>query len=118
MQGLRIDRLSEQLREEIASIVQFEMKNPGIGFVTITKVELSKDLSNAKVGFSCLGDAAARERTQDALDRSVGYIRSLIKKRLRLKLIPQFVFLYDDAVERSIAMADKLDQLKSAPPES
>ncbi len=118
MHGVRIDRLNQQLREEIASIVQFEVKDPGIGFVTITKVEISKDLSNAKVWFSCLGDAVARERTQDALDRSGGYIRSLLKKRLRLKVIPQFVFRYDDTVELSIAMAAKLDQLKSPPPES
>ncbi len=115
MPSLRKDRVGEQLQREIASIVQFEMKDPGLGFVTITKVELSNDLSHAKVGFSCLGEESERLSTQEALDRAAMYIRSLIKKRLRLKIIPELVFRYDQTVEQSITMAAKLDAL-SAPP--
>ena len=115
MQGLRKDRVSEQLQREIAAIVQFEMKDPGLGFVTITKVDLSNDLSHAKVGFSCLGEQPGRASTQEALDRAAGYIRSLVKKRLRLKIIPEIVFRYDETVEQAIAMSAKLDELGAAP---
>ena len=118
MQSVRHQRVSQQLQEEIASIVQFELKDPGVGFITITKVELSSDLSHAKVGFSCLGDEAQRELTQAALDRAAGYIRGLVKKRMRLKIIPVLVFRFDEAVMRSIDMAAKLDELKTTPPAS
>ena len=111
----RTDRLSQQLQQEIASIVQFELKDPHIGFVTITKVALSKDLSHAKVGFSCLGDERAREQAQASLDRASGYVRSLVKKRLRLKIIPEIVFRFDESVAHSIALSAKLDELKEPP---
>ena len=115
MQGLRKDRVGEQLQREIASIIQFEMKDPGLGFATITKVELSNDLSHAKVGFSCLGQQPGRLSTQEALDRAAGYIRSLVKKRLRLKIIPEIVFRYDETVEQAVAMSAKLDELNARP---
>ena len=114
--SMRQDRVSEQLQQEIARIVQFEMKDPGAGgFITITKVELSNDLSYAKVGYSCLGDQAERDRTQEALDRAAGYVRGQIKRRLRMKIIPEISFRYDHSVEDSIAMGAKLDRLKEDP---
>ncbi len=114
--SMRKDRMSEQLQQEIAKIVQFEMKDPGLGFITITKVELSNDFSYAKVGFSCLGDQAARDRTQEALDRAAGYTRGQIKRRLRIKVIPEISFHYDHSVENSIALSAKLDSLKDETP--
>ena len=83
MQSIRKDRLAQQLQEEIAMIIHREMKDPALGFVTITRVELSNDLSYAKVGFSCLGGEQERTQTQEGLDRGVGFIRSLVKKRFR-----------------------------------
>ena len=116
MFGTRKDRLNEQLQQEIATIVHQELKDPGIGFVTITRVELSSDLSHAKVGFSCLGGEAERLRSQETLDRAQGFIRSLIKKRLCLKIIPAIVFQYDRTIEQAIDLSAKLDQLKFGPP--
>ena len=113
--SVRKDRVSQQLQEEIASIIQFELKDPGLGFVTITKVELSNDLSYAKVNFSCLGPPGERERTQETLDRAAGFIRSLVRRRLRLKIIPELVFVFDHSVEGAIDMAAKLDRLKEPP---
>ena len=118
MFGTRKDRLNEQLQREIAVIVHQEIKDPGLGFVTITRVGLSSDLSHAKVGFSCLGQDAERLRSQEALDRAQGFIRSLLKKRLRLKIIPALVFQYDRTIELSIDLSAKLDQLKTSPPSS
>jgi len=112
MVDIRKGRLNHQLQREIALIIQRELKDPRLGFVTITKVELSGDLSHAKVGYSCLGDEAERARSQEALDHSVGFIRGLVKKRLRIKIIPELVFRYDDTIAQALDIAAKLDQLR------
>lgn len=109
----RLNRLQQQLQQEIAMIIHRELKDPHVGFVTITKVDLSNDLSHAKVSFSCLGGPQDRARSQEALDRAAGFIRSLIKKRFRLKIIPTIVFRYDETIAQAIEMAAKLDQLKN-----
>lgn len=116
MYGIRKDRLAQQLQREIATIIHQELKHPGLGFVTITKVELSNDLSHAKVGYSCLGGEEERARSQDALDRSIGFVRSLVKKRLHLKIIPEMVFRYDESIAQALDLAAKLDALKGQPP--
>ena len=115
MYGLRTERLAHQFQQEIAMIIQRELKDPRRGFVTITRVQLSKDLSHAKVLFSCLGDAQERQRSQEALDHSSGFIRGLIKKRFRLKIIPVLQFQYDESIEGSIALTETLEQLKQPP---
>ncbi len=109
MQTTRTARLAQQLQQEIATIIHQELKHPGLGFVTVTRVELSKDLSHAKVLFSCLGSAEECVRSHDALDRSAGFIHGLIKKRFRLKVIPALVFRYDESIAGSIALSKTLD---------
>jgi ribosome-binding factor A len=108
----RTARLAHQLQQEIALIIQRELKDPRLGFVTITNVELSNDASHAKVFFSCLGGAEERERSQETLDHSAPFIRGLIKKRFRLKVIPELVFRYDASIEQAIRLGETLDQLK------
>ena len=116
MRPTRIERLSEEFREEIALIIHRELKDPHLGFVTITRVELSPDLRHAKVAFSCLGSEQDRLRSQDVLDRSARYIYSLLKKRFRLKAIPELIFRYDDSIAGAIEISKALDQLKEPPP--
>ena len=112
MYSTRSMRLAHQLQQEIALIIHRELKDPRLGFVTITRVELSRDLAHAKVSFSCLGDAEERERCQEALDHSTGFIYGLIKKRLRLKITPTLLFRYDESIAGSITLAQTLEQLK------
>ena len=112
MQGVRIARLANQLREEIAMIIHQELKDPRLGFLTITKVQLSKDLSQAKVSFSCFGSDEERQSSQTALEKASGFIHGLIRKRLRLKIIPTIIFVYDPSVQGTIAMDEMLDNLK------
>jgi ribosome-binding factor A len=112
MQGSRIERLAHQFQQEIAMIIQRELKDPRLGFVTITKVQLSNDLSHAKVSFSCLGDTQVRQRSQETLDHSTGFIRGLIKKRFRLKIIPVLQFQYDESIAGAIALSETFEQLK------
>ena len=112
MRGSRSERLAHQLQQEIATIIHRELKDPRLGFVTVTRVELSKDLSHAKVLFSCLGDADKLKRSHEALDNSARYIHALIKKRLRLKVIPEITFRYDESIAGSIAFTETLERLR------
>lgn len=112
MQGSRHARLTHQLQREIALIIQREIKDPRLGFVTITKAELSGDLTTMKVSYSCLGGSAECRRSQEVLDHSAGFIRSLIKKRFRLKIIPQILFRYDESIAGSLEIVETLDRLK------
>lgn len=112
MFGVRKERLSQQLQREIAAIIHQELKDPRLGFVTITKIELSNDLSHAKVGYSCLGGDVERARSQEALDCSASFVRGLVKKRLQLKIIPEIAFRYDESIAQAIELGRKLDELK------
>jgi len=112
MRGDRVERVATQFQQEIAMILQQELKDPHMGFVTITRVELSKDLSYGKVFYSCLGGPQERARSQEALDRSERFIRGLLMKRFRLKKIPALAFHYDESIEGSVTMSDVFDQLR------
>ena len=112
MSSPRIERLEQQFRQEIATIIHQELKDPRLGFVTITRLELSKDLRYAKVLFSCLGGETDRARSQEALQHSAGFLYSVLKKRFRLKVIPKLLFRYDASIESSIAMSETLDHLQ------
>ena len=116
METTRTTRLAQQFQQEIATIIQQELKDPRVGFVTITRVELSKDLRYAKVWFSCLGGEQECAQSQEALDHSTGFIHGLIKKRFRLKAIPILTFRYDESIARSVELSNMLDQLKDARP--
>ena len=78
-------------------------------------MELSNDLSHAKVFYSCLGNAEARTRSQETLDHSGRFIYGLLKKRLRLKMIPVLDFRYDPSIEGAITLTEKLESLKQPP---
>ncbi|MBI2104523.1 MAG: 30S ribosome-binding factor RbfA [Candidatus Omnitrophica bacterium] len=115
MQNTRTARLAGQLRQEIATIIHQELKDPRLGFVTITRIELSNDLRHAKVLFSCLGGAEERASSQDALDHAARFIHGLLKKRFRLKIIPELAFRYDASIEGSVALSETFEKLKQPP---
>jgi ribosome-binding factor A len=106
-QGSRSDRVADQLRAEIAQLLSREVHDPGIGFVTLTRVRLSPDLQVARVYYTALGDEAGHRATARALDRATPFLRRQIGRRLRLKRVPELTFTYDD----SIAGADRIEQL-------
>ncbi len=112
----RAVRLAHQLQQEIATIILQELKDPRLGFITITQVELSKDLSHAKVSYSCLGDAQERGRCQEALDHSTRFVYGLLKKRLRLRITPTLVFRYDESIAAAIALEQTFQRLKPPNP--
>jgi ribosome-binding factor A len=93
-------RVQDFLREEISSIIQREIKDPGIGFITILEVEMSPDLKIAKVFYSVYGPDEEKEKTAQALNRSKGYIKFLVGKRVKLRYTPEIIFIMDDRHER------------------
>lgn len=106
-QGSRPDRVADLIRAELALLLAREVHDPGIGFVTLTRVQVSPDLQLARIYYTALGDEAARKKTVRALDRAVPFLRRQIGSRLRLKRVPELVFHYDE----SIAGQDRIEQL-------
>jgi ribosome-binding factor A len=110
--GMRPERVKEALRREISQIVQKEIKDPRMGFTTITKVEISKDLKNADIYYSVLGEEGDAKRTRYALKSAEGYIRKLIGDRLGLRFVPEIRFRTDRSMEHSKKVYDILDKIK------
>jgi ribosome-binding factor A len=106
-QGSRPERVGDQIRSEIASLLTRDVHDPGIGFVTITRVQVTPDLQQARVYYTALGDEKARRTTAQALGRAAPFLRRQIGSRLRLKRVPELEFLYDE----SIAGQDRIEQL-------
>lgn len=106
-QGSRTARVADQIRGEIAAMLAREVHDPGIGFVTLTRVTVTPDLQQARVYYTALGDDKARQNTERALGRAATFLRRQIGSRLRLKRAPEIDFLYDE----SIAGQDRIEQL-------
>ena len=101
--------MADLIRAELASLLAREVHDPGIGFVTLTRVRVSPDLQQARVYYTALGDEKSRRNTERALGRAAGFLRRQIGARLRLKRTPELTFHYDE----SIAGQDRIEQLLS-----
>ena len=108
-QGSRPERVADQIRGELASLLTRDVHDPGIGFVTLTRVRVTPDLQQAHVYYTALGDEKSRRNTEKALARATGFLRRQIGARLRLKRTPELTFHYDE----SIAGQDRIEQLLS-----
>ena len=107
MQGSRPARIGEEIRQELADLLAKDVRDPGIGFVTVTHVKVSADLQVARAYYTTLGDETARRNSARGLGRAVPFLRRQIGSRLRLKRVPELTFIYDD----SIAGQDRIEQL-------
>ncbi len=96
----RSSRVGDQLRAEIADLLAREVHDPGVGFLTITHVAVSDDLQHARVHYTTMGDAKARNRTGRALERAAPFLRRQIGRRLRLKRVPELEFFFDASIEQ------------------
>ncbi|MCI8541106.1 MAG: 30S ribosome-binding factor RbfA [Erysipelotrichaceae bacterium] len=94
------DKLAGIIQKEISNIIQFELKDPKVGFITITDVRVSGDFSQAKVYVSFLGKEERKEAGMKALERSKGFIRSQLAQRLSIRKTPQLFFFHDNALEQ------------------
>ncbi len=107
----KFEKLVELLKRRISTIVLHRLKDPRIGFVTITKIDLSRDLKECKVFYSVLGDPGEISRTTHALRDARGFIQTEVAKTLRTRIMPKIVFLIDEAVERVGRVERLLDEL-------
>lgn len=109
----RADRVAHLLRSEIADAIRTRLNDPRIApFTSLTRVEISPDLSFARVYVSVMGDERAQTATLKALTRASGRIREFLKEKIELRQIPGLVFEADDSLKKAAAMVDQLDRLK------
>ncbi len=111
----RADRVAEAIQEEVADLIRMRIKDPRVGFVTITGVEVTPDLRHARIFYSLVGDAAAREATQRGLESAAGFIQGELGRRLRLRFAPVVEFRFDPSLERGARIEQLLKDLRSAP---
>lgn len=99
MSNVRVHRVGEQVKKELGQLFQRELKDPRIGFVTVTGVDMSGDLQQAEVYISVLGDDKQKEDTLKAISKASGFIRSEIGRRVRLRHTPELLFKFDESIE-------------------
>ncbi|WAA10757.1 30S ribosome-binding factor RbfA [Fervidibacillus albus] len=97
--NIRAKQVGEQMKKELSDIISRKIKDPRIGFVTVTDVEVSGDLQQAKVYISVLGGEAERENTLIGLAKAKGFIRSEIGRRIRLRKTPEIFFEFDESID-------------------
>ena len=105
----RSRRIAEQVQRELVDIIRLELKDPRVGLVTITDVEVSPDHGHAKVFFTLLGDEAMIEETTRGLKNAAGFLRSQLARRFEMRSVPQLEFVYDASVERGARLSQLID---------
>jgi ribosome-binding factor A len=122
MANSRPERVGDQIRVEITGMLTREVRDPGIGFLTVTRVEVSADLQHAKVYYTTLGDEKARRETARAIERVSPFLRRQLAGRIRLRRAPELHFFFDESVERHDRIERILRDLEqeraSRPPEA
>lgn len=109
--GIRSDRVQVQMKREISRILQEELKDPRIGFATITRIDLTGDLRHAKVYFSILGDETSQKAGEAGIQSAAGFIRRLVGERLKLKYVPELSFKLDRSIEYSIGLEKTFERI-------
>jgi ribosome-binding factor A len=109
-------RIADQIQRELAEVVRLELRDPRVGLITLTGVELSRDQSHAKVFFTVLGaESAARDAAQ-GLERAAGFLRSSLAHRLTTRKVPELHFEFDESVERGVRLSRLIDEAVAPPP--
>lgn len=123
-QGSRPDRVADQIRAEVAALIGRELRDPGLGFVTVTRVHVTPDLQIARIYYTTMGDEGARRRTAEALHRASPFVRRSMGSRLRLRRVPEIQFVFDESIEQherierliqEIHESDALQQAQDVP---
>jgi ribosome-binding factor A len=118
-QGYRPDRVGDQIRQELSEMLsRGDIHDPGIGFITLTRVTMTPDLQLARIYYTSLGDEKARKETAKALDRATSYMRRQVGGRLRLRRVPEFEFRFDQSIEHQDRIERIIRDLHEHPPEA
>ncbi|OIK15322.1 30S ribosome-binding factor RbfA [Peribacillus sp. B-H-3] len=111
--SLRSNRVGEQMKKELSEIIGRKIKDPRVGFVTVTDVSVTGDLQQATVYISVLGDAEQRENTLKGLAKAKGFIRSEIGQRIRLRKTPEISFEFDESIDYGNRIETLIHQIHS-----
>jgi len=103
----RPDKVGEQIRIELTQLLARDVHDPGVGFITLTKVTVTPDLQLARVYYTSMGDEKARRETEKALGRALPFLRRQIAQRVRLRRVPELEFFFD----KSVAQHDRIEQI-------
>ncbi|MGH7321975.1 MAG: 30S ribosome-binding factor RbfA [Candidatus Rokuibacteriota bacterium] len=114
MQGKRLDRVNQLIKEEISLLLQRELKDPRLGFVTVTDVEVSKDLRTARVYVSVLGTDEQWQASLAALESARGFIRNWLAPRLRTRSVPHLSFHPDRSMAHAARIQEVLERLRAS----
>lgn len=112
MSKVRVSRIGEQMKKELSQIIQREIKDPRIGFVTVTGVEVAGDLQYAKVFISVMGNEEQKENSLGALNKAKGFIRSELGKRIQLRHTPDLQFKVDESISYGSRIETLLRDIK------
>jgi ribosome-binding factor A len=112
----RSDRVAAQFKRELAELLRTEFKNPQLGMVTLSDVEVTRDMSLIKAYVSFLGATETPQKCVKALNQFVPRLRHGLSGRIRLRVMPELRFIYDDSIERGMRMEELLGSLAVSPP--
>ena len=108
----RTARLSEQIRQDLTELLARDVRDPGIGFITLTRVRVTEDLQQARVFYTTLGVGPDAQKTARALDRATPYLRRALAQRLRLRRVPELTFAVDASIAHQARVEELLEQIK------
>lgn len=108
----RPERLAEAIKQEVSDVIRDELKDPRVGFITVTRVEVSGDLRHAKIYVSVLGPEKEQKDSLEGLKRATGFLRTELGKRIRLRHVPEITFLSDDSIDRGFRVLDLLNEVQ------
>lgn len=106
----RAARIADQIQRDLSGLIRQEVKDPRVGLVTITAVEVNRDRSHAKVYVSSLAEVTATEQSVEALQHAAGFLRSQLSRTLKIRSVPQLQFLYDASLERGVRLSHLIDE--------
>ena len=112
-QGSRPARVADQIRSELATLLAREVHDPGIGFITLTRVQVTPDLQQARVYYTALGDDPTRRKSARALELAAPFLRRQIGSRLRLRRTPELTFVFDESVAGQDRIEQILDEIRT-----
>ena len=108
----RTVRLGEQIRQDLTDLLVRQVRDPGIGFITLTRVRATEDLQQARVFYTTLGEGADAEKTARALERATPYLRRALAARLHLRRVPELTFAVDVSIANQARVEELLEQIK------
>ena len=110
----RLGRIADQIQRDVAELIRTEVKDPRVGLVTLTDVEITPDHRHAKVFFTVLGDSEQVQLASEGLDHAAGFLRARLASIMRLRVMPELHFVYDESVERGVRLSRLIDEAVGA----